>query len=407
MYKQGDKVILIKQKSMPDEWASEMMKYMGKVVTISRVNGDHFYIVESIAKDNRDWSFRIPQIARFEDDGLDAIRIQEIKEKIAKIKEECIYKIEDIETMASEIFGMDRIMVRKKEWVNPDEDLQNFTIDIHFPEFEIRNSKGRKHTIKDLYFRVNCEFRDLFKSPDTMKASIYVSGMRSTHFTKEFSAGYRHSHLPSSSYGQFSGFCLGSSNFRILLSNLSISLSHSDWYLMFLSIESYLKWESLEGGPHVRMENMTRETRISSDAISAEAERLLKGIPKEAFGYNEGVKLIPSHEALLEYYDKNCTIREIVSKRTSPTLTKSQMDSYLSSMRGGLNGYKFNDRVVEPIILESKSEITKKDAIKPIDAAVIESLNTTIEQKTILFNKKLIYEQAKHNANTFREVSPI
>jgi len=98
---------------------------------------------------------------------------------------------------------------------------------------------------------------------------ILYPTMRGTRLTYSFSdiiSDYTHSHLPSDSARNFSSFCLGHSNdiFSGINGNLTtyngathFSASEIELEGIMLAIQDYIKWESLEGGPHRKMETVT------------------------------------------------------------------------------------------------------------------------------------------------------
>lgn len=117
---------------------------------------------------------------------------------------------------------------------------------ILYPEITIKNSLNLSHTIYNLYVRI------LY---DTAKEDFYLSGMRPLLYLND--NGYKHSHLDPHNDDRYTSFCLGSGT------TLSISLNggelkrekNNENYLklFFHSLNSYLEWESIEGGPYQRM----------------------------------------------------------------------------------------------------------------------------------------------------------
>jgi hypothetical protein len=119
---------------------------------------------------------------------------------------------------------------------------------INWPEFEIINSRGQKRTLYDLVIKLGF----------TNSLSCFrqgITGRRYTLLSSEIEAGYRHSHLPSST-NDFNSFCLGHS----AMSNMMIdgmSPFDPEWFFVFLvQLDLYVRWESIEGGPHIGMGNV-------------------------------------------------------------------------------------------------------------------------------------------------------
>ena len=124
---------------------------------------------------------------------------------------------------------------------------------IWFPKETISNSKGQKHTIYDLYIKINF-VNSRFVDMHTIRTSFTLA---------ELHSGYSHSHSPSrpyahtgdtvSRYAEERSCCLGTGPLNQLLgeyidSNIIMSLC--------IYIEKWVRWESLEGGPYIRMEQI-------------------------------------------------------------------------------------------------------------------------------------------------------
>ena len=124
---------------------------------------------------------------------------------------------------------------------------------IWFPKETISNSKGQKHTIYDLYIKINF-VNSRFVDMRTIRTSFTLA---------ELHSGYSHSHSPAEPYvhtgasictytGERS-CCLGTGPLGQLMcdyidSNILMSLC--------IYIEKWVRWESLEGGPYIRMEKI-------------------------------------------------------------------------------------------------------------------------------------------------------
>ena len=124
---------------------------------------------------------------------------------------------------------------------------------IWFPKETISNSKGQKHTIYDLYIKINF-VNSRFVDMRTIRTSFTIA---------ELHSGYSHSHSPSKPYAHPSNTiytytgerscCLGTGPLGQLMgdyidSNILMSLC--------IYIEKWVRWESLEGGPYIRMEQI-------------------------------------------------------------------------------------------------------------------------------------------------------
>ena len=124
---------------------------------------------------------------------------------------------------------------------------------IWFPKETISNSKGQKHTIYDLYIKINF-VNSRFVDMRTIRTSFTLA---------ELHSGYSHSHSPSQpcvhtgatirTYTSERSCCLGTGPLNQLMgdyidSNILMSLC--------IYIEKWVRWESLEGGPYARIEQI-------------------------------------------------------------------------------------------------------------------------------------------------------
>ena len=142
-----------------------------------------------------------------------------------------------------------------------DEGLYHYYI--HFPEIEITNSKRMKHTIYDLYVRLR------FHSDGSL---VDVDGTRSTLNQAEYESGYAHSHLSSSvvSNAAWGGFCMGGSEpIGNDIGALQMGYDPTIFEALLYQLEIFLGWESLEGGPYKKIQNIKRKAKmiIVSDVI--------------------------------------------------------------------------------------------------------------------------------------------
>jgi len=118
---------------------------------------------------------------------------------------------------------------------------------IHFPEFYIKNTKGQKHKILDLYVRIRMADRYNF----------YFEGIRTTLTRAEFRKAYSHSHLGTnpSVRNEFQSFCRGEI-FGVLCSNFINKPTHHNFMIIMHMLHTYVETESSSGGPHRHMANI-------------------------------------------------------------------------------------------------------------------------------------------------------
>lgn len=127
---------------------------------------------------------------------------------------------------------------------------------ILFPEINVSNNVGQSHDIKNIVVKLHF---NIFKN--SYKLAGTIEGTRLTYGNIEENCNYAHSHLPRSSNitKSFSAFCLGATEIAAMNMDLSIEKKYSDdKYILFLHmIENYLKHESLEGVPYIKLSSIS------------------------------------------------------------------------------------------------------------------------------------------------------
>lgn len=124
---------------------------------------------------------------------------------------------------------------------------------IWFPKETISNANGQNHTIYDLYIKV--EF---------VGSRIVDMRIIRTSFTlAELHSGYSHSHSPSMphvhtgaticTYTRERSCCLGTGPLSQLVGN---TVDSNVLMSLCIYIEKWVRWESLEGGPYIKMEKI-------------------------------------------------------------------------------------------------------------------------------------------------------
>jgi hypothetical protein len=137
---------------------------------------------------------------------------------------------------------------------------------ILYPSITIKNSVEEEHLIKDLLivlpihkFTSSIFFKD-FK------------GIRLSVNKQEFHNAYRHSHTNTMSYKYnknfySSSFCYGESEISDIISINRNECTPEAFELFIITLDNYLSWESLEGGPHIKMRDVITNAESSSISI--------------------------------------------------------------------------------------------------------------------------------------------
>lgn len=125
-----------------------------------------------------------------------------------------------------------------------------YTVYIHFPEIVITNSRHQTWTIKDLYIRFGVSHRMTIHD---------MRGFRATKTPMEYKYSYSHSHMHTTN--GWSSFCLGTTVLDTLMAEIRVEYDELKIALFLQSLNDYLSWESLEGGPHISMDSILAPER--------------------------------------------------------------------------------------------------------------------------------------------------
>jgi hypothetical protein len=149
-----------------------------------------------------------------------------------------------------------------------------------YPKFTITNSQGKTHEIRDLFVFHN------FKWSNNAIHPYKLEGGRFSKTKLEVLSGYQQSHL--GSHGSWlntpfycSYFCVGGdTDVSRMLAEFSVEMDIDRYELFLFCVDSMITWESLEGVPFIRMENIKnadsyRVTSISSRMVERVVNTIL------------------------------------------------------------------------------------------------------------------------------------
>jgi hypothetical protein len=146
---------------------------------------------------------------------------------------------------------------------------------IKFPEINITNADKINHTIKDLYVGITINTQGkLLRGP---------FGFRSKLTNIEKHNKYHHSHLPNNNDFSINTFCLGSGPLVELKGKLYRDYNIIDYEIFFATLSIYVGWESIEGGPHRRIDQLLVKRSIDNYSIENNGKKIIS----EAIANNE------------------------------------------------------------------------------------------------------------------------
>lgn len=126
-------------------------------------------------------------------------------------------------------------------------------ITIKYPEVLIKNDKGHKRLLKELFVSFEINQKGLI---------THLSGARTKRTNLEIEKGYVHSHLTSNTGLSFSNFCLGTNTpihtaKALFMSAVQENKEINNYFSLFLNnVKSVLEYESLDGVPYIKMEDI-------------------------------------------------------------------------------------------------------------------------------------------------------
>jgi len=205
--------------------------------------------------------------------------VEPIKENENKFSVSIIHK--ELSNLFISHYNKERVSIEK----NAISHYILYKITVHFPKILVKNSIDMEHEITDFY--VYFEFG--YNKEDKTIQCRATNGIRGTFTIEEFLSGYTFSHL-SGSFSNWGTFCLGSSAISNKYNELRLpekieSVEQVDNFISKVEIflhmfNSYLEWESLEGGPYKMLSSLgTNRFRYN------EVERLTVSVEEAQIAY--------------------------------------------------------------------------------------------------------------------------
>lgn len=389
---------------------SRLTPFFGKLVKIASVTsyiderlplGYYCILEETTCAVDPDWLIE-PSPELIEKYKKEA---EEEAERKRKEKEELIkqYRVkrEEVVAIAESIFGADRVDSKNVTGGGA------FEIILHFPEIVIENTVEATRQLKDIFTKISVTDIRLDREDGNNKISVGFTGTRTSLSLEEYETSYFHSHLGSGARQGWGNFCMGDTYFKSAYYNLMLYPTDDNWEMFFRSIEPYLSWESLEGGPYIKLEQIrSRERLVSSVELDQEAKSLFPSFPKDLWEFREGdIKLIDGHPSIFEYFNERSDIRTLKSSVTAKQQRRN-ITNYKKQWlveRGGEEFTFKGQKIPLTIYVEEKQTKTETGAEttrKRIEANVVEALTSRIKSETQNFTKRYAYELAKQSNNT-------
>ena len=138
--------------------------------------------------------------------------------------------------------------------------LKGLSIIVHIPKVTITNERGHSIVATEFYVKVPITITGSYKG-----GSIYFN--RGEYTVSQLNSYYMHSHISSIDIDRmhlFKSSCLGGGPIRDTIVFLNTGFDYDKWFLFCIELVQYLETESIEGGPYIRMSNISiSESRIT------------------------------------------------------------------------------------------------------------------------------------------------
>lgn len=272
---------------------------------------------------------------------------------------------------------------------------------IHFPEITLKNRSSKSMKLKDLYVTF------YFKPYGSGIIIPQLQGMRTTYTPAQFTSGFMHSHLSSpgnlslrTSKLNYDSFCLGNGGINAVMDSLATKWTKDIYRLFLMNITTFLEWESLDGGPYIRMSNVFNRSGAGNrelsyrDALSkAKALQLSLNPDVLEIKYIKGIIRIVENEKLNDFLVRKSSNQDLVYVdevgKTYPIDVVLQLDNIKFT-----SGVKFMDKQI-PIVIEGvKAPINPKKSIHPLVKGLFISYVESILNKKIIDEYYGIKEQS-------------
>jgi hypothetical protein len=175
-------------------------------------------------------------------------------------------------------------------------DIQDGFFIVYFPIKHVQNSSGRQHTIYDVYLKVDISYQNTFRQKYLSDFAKYfskflensnsnpcfslVSGTRTKASQEEYSSSYVFSHF-SRGFDEWRNTCLGEG---LLSKYRNIPISSEEFAISYcVALENYLSWESLEGGPYIKISDIRSNSTTENVLYSVFREKMIKSLMANKF----------------------------------------------------------------------------------------------------------------------------
>jgi hypothetical protein len=266
--------------------------------------------------------------------------------------------------------------------------VADFYIYVRFPDVTITNSIEMERFLGDMYIRL----RGTYDSEGKYRIKSKIDGMRGTFTPLDRVVNFSHSHISKNdSEKGFCSFCIGGENHMFVgnsTGNYDKLTTDLELESILLSTQDFISWESLEGGPYNKMEDIKIHgeelpQRLLLDHNGYRSDRLRNELTSVIFRKNNLAKLKPCFTLVKE----GNHAKYIVDK---PLFFKT----YLSLFREGELSKIIRDNDTNAIMYNSTTNSFHKSSVKTLGSW--DEIRKKAREK-IANTNRIIYMNGKHH----------
>ena len=240
-------------------------------------------------------------------------------------------------------------------------------IKVLYPEFNITNSRGESHKIKDLLV-----IHPLYFNGEGDLTITRPKGGRLSKTYKEVVSNYQQSHLPgheswTSKPFEVSEFCIGGdTDVSLMVSEFAAGIEMERLELYLFCIDSMVVWESLEGVPYRYINSIHNSDSLKVYSYnSVQANKLVRKIISDKIPLD------------VDFYVKENRYRIATNKKASDFVKKLVLES--------ISPTNYNTILVTP------SPTNATEYLGMEKESVMKSLSIASPEEYIIFNGRKIF----------------
>jgi hypothetical protein len=181
--------------------------------------------------------------------------IKSVKKKLIKnfvFQEELLNKLKEI---IGGIYDEDKFEIIYFQTFHNSNKFYIFNV---FNDLIIKNSIEIEHKIHTLITKLNGTHDILDNDKSVFNFRPRLEGIRLVYNPVDSFYSYTHSHISRGNMGHMANFCMGGNNF--LSHMIGDSVTDVEFEGIMISLFDHISWESLEGGPYFKMEDIGKSS---------------------------------------------------------------------------------------------------------------------------------------------------